>query len=519
MIKMNKSKIFLGLLVMGYSGIAAAQDGQGSSTTDNSYRSSAATDSTFEYAESLYIGPDAVWEIDGVHTVYSKNIWIAPGAQIKGNGKLIIANPANNTYYNFPAGATRVDGNNGNYITLNIEHHNPGNIIFEDIADPGFATVNPSGSLAAALKIGNDFSFEIHRADVLLNGNDFIFSHNGTISNYGPYRMVVTGNSIAAHMIKENTIAGSFTFPIGIAEEDYTPAVVSGNNTYYVSVQDYAASASTEKTPDNGIDRTWHIYGGAAGNVRLHHNSPATNGATYDDVNAFITRYLGDGLWSSGLPEQSQTGIHTNTVTIGAGIPVSGNEDAAYLSKTSDRLTPLPVELLSFIAHKKGDAVTLTWLTANEKNCRGFDIERSADGREWTQAGFTASLSPNGNSTETTEYHFMDRQPLIGQNYYRLKQWNTDGQYTYSPVRNVLFDEKNTIRLYPNPVKDELQITNLATDAGIDIYNVSGRLMYQLKTDKTEWSISFRQWAAGTYYIRISNPEGQSTTHKVIKAD
>lgn len=519
MIQMNRSKIFLGLLAMGYSGMVVAQDGSGSSMTDNGYRSSAATDSTFEYAESLYIGPDAVWEIDGVHTVYSKNIWIAPGAQIKGNGKLIIANPANNPYYNSPAGATRIDGNNGNYITLNIEHHNPENIVLDDIADPGFATVNPSGSLSAALKIGNDFSFEIHRADVLLNGNDFIFGDNGTISNYGPYRMVVTGNSIAAHMIKENTIAGSFTFPIGIREEDYTPAVVSGNSTYYVSVQDYAASASAEKDPDNGIDRTWHIYGGAAGNIRLHHNSPVTDGALYNDVNAFITRYLGDGLWSSGVPEQSQTGIHTNTVTIGAGVPVSGNVEASYLSKTSNMLTPLPVELLSFTADKKDNAVSLTWLTANEKNCRGFDIERSADGREWAQAGFTASLSPNGNSTITNEYHFIDRQPLNGQNYYRLKQWSTDGQYTYSPVRNILFEAKNIIRVYPNPAKDELQLTNLSVDAAIDIYNVSGSLVYQTKADKTELRISCGQWTAGTYYIRIRNAESQSTTHKVIKAD
>lgn len=516
---MNRSKILLGLsLAVAGTGTAIAQSGPGSSLVDNSYRSTAASDSTFEYAESLYIGPDAVWEINGVHVVYSKNIWIAPGAQITGNGKLIIANPANNTFYTAPAGETRLDGNNGDFITLNIEHHNPGNIVLSDIADPGFATVNPSAPLAAALKIGRDFSFEIHQADVLLNGNDFIFGDNSTISNYGPYRMVSTGNSIEGHMVKENTISGSFTFPLGIAEGDYTPAVVSGLNNYHVSVQDYTASASAETAPDNGMDRTWHIFGGPASNVRLQHNSPVTDGPDYDDTNAFITRYVGAGIWSSGLPEQSQTGIHTSTVRIGSGIPATGNVNAAYLSKTSNVLTPLPVQLLSFTALKQEATVVLEWLTASEQHCKGFDIERSEDGRNWTTSGFVASLAPDGTTTLKSRYSFTDTEPLKGRNYYRLKQWSMDGHYDYSPVRNILFDRESKIRVYPNPAKNDLYITGLTADEHIGLYTATGSLVYRQAAGKTEQHISLSQLSEGTYYVRITGKNGQTSTHKIVKA-
>ncbi len=516
---MNRSKILAGLMATLCYGTGYAQNGSGSSFLDNGYRATAAADSTFEYAENLYLGPNAVWQIDGVHTVYSKNIWIAPGAQISGSGKLIIADPSKNTFYTVPASATTIDGNNGNFITLNLEHHNTGNIVLNDISDPGFAIPNPAGSLSAALKIGTDFSFEVHHADVILNGNDFIFGANGTVSNYGPYRMVVTGNSIAGHMIKENTISGSFLFPVGIAERDYTPAVVSGNNTYYVSVQNYAASASYEADAKNGIDRTWHIYGGAASNVRLQHNSPLTDGELYDDEQAFITRYIGDGYWSSGVPEQSQTGTHTNTVSIGAGIPLTGDENAAYLSKTSNLLMPLPIALLSFSANKNGRVAALDWITASERNAKGFEIEKSGDGRSWKSAGFVASQAPDGLSAENLVYNFTDEQPYSGMNYYRLKQWSRDGQYEYSPVRNLLFDHVQGIQVYPNPVKEHLQVNGMTTGSVIEIFNISGGLIYRQKIERPELMISCRHWPNGIYYLQVSDEKGERTTHKLVKTE
>ncbi|GEM_PF-2275782 len=76
--------------------------------------------------------------------------------------------------------------------------------------------------------------------------------------------------------------------------------------------------------------------------------------------------------------------------------------------------------------------------------------------------------------------------------YYRLKQWSRDGQYAYSPVRNVLFEYDKTIQVYPNPAKDQLQVSGLTTGGTIGIYNVSGGLIYKQEIDKPEVTINCR---------------------------
>ena len=330
---------FLSIFFILLSAAVDAQTGSGSSTLDNGYRGTANTDSTFEYAETLYIGPNAVWQIDGVHMVYSRFIWIAPGAQINGNGKLVIANPDDNPFYVDMTGFTTIDGNNGNFIEPDIIHANPNNIRLKNIADPGFGTVNPPGPLSAALKVGKHFDFSVNGGDVILSGNDLVFGEQATVSHYAANRMVVTGNTVSGHIVKINTSFRVFEFPVGIAEGDYTPATVAGAGNYHVAVTDYSASPAVILVPAEGMDRSWHIYGAPASFVTLQHNSPLTDGSLYADPSAFITQYLGSALWSTtNTTDYISTGLHTQP---GIPVPVAETAQSAWFTKTSDRVTPL----------------------------------------------------------------------------------------------------------------------------------------------------------------------------------
>jgi hypothetical protein len=492
--------------------VATAQ----SSTADNGYRGTSATDSTFEFSEFLYIGPNAVWEINGVHVIYSTNIWIAPTAQITGNGKLIIADPSTNPMRTVAAQPTVIDGNNSNFINLNIEHHNPANIVLADITDPGYGTTNPSGALSAALKVGKNFAFGVDNGDVMLNGNDFIFESDATISGYGPNRMVVTGNSIEGHMVKQNNAATTFTFPIGIAQGDYTPATITGANTYNVSVIDYSFSTPTITVPAEGMDRTWHIFGGTASSVTLQHNA-ATNGADYVDDQAFITRYQGSGNWSTGTPEQTAAGIHTNSAAIGADIPATAT-DGAFLSKSSDPESPLPIMLHAFDAQKESNtAALLTWTTNLEINNSGFSIERSLDSKEWSSIGFVTSLAANGNSHSAINYKFTDKQVANGKNYYRLKIVSLNGETEYSEVRMLQFDNNRNVRVYPNPTKDFAIVDGLEKGDAVYIYDATGRLLSQTKADLAQITLPLQGFATGSYYITILHSDGARATHKIVK--
>jgi len=286
-------------------------------TVDNSIVNIAAGTTEIRFSEGSYFGPNANWTIDGTLEIYSKNIWIAPGATFSGSGKIIIYNPGDNPFYTaMPAGPTRIDGNNGAFINLIIEHRNRDNITLADVTDPGFATTNPGGVQTATLNIGGTLDLATNGANIILNGYNLAFNAAGKISNYSPSRMVVTGNSIAGHMVKDFANTTPFVFPVGIAVGDYTPATLSpaSASKMYVSVQDYNAANTIGITKLQGIDRTWHIYATVPvpTTITLQHNQN-TNGAKFKDATASITQYLGNDKWDIASGTNLSLGVHTRT--------------------------------------------------------------------------------------------------------------------------------------------------------------------------------------------------------------
>ena len=137
--------------------------------------------------------------------------------------------------------------------------------------------------------------------------------------------------------------------------------------------------------------------------------------------------------------------------------------------------TVLPVDLINFKATASGKQVMLTWQTATETNNDHFDIERSANGSGWQKIG---TMNGYGNSYQLQTYSFTDHQPYDKSNYYRLKQVNNDGSFSYSTVRRINFESTVVItRVYPNPVKDQLHIVSNSGEINynVSITNISGQ--------------------------------------------
>ncbi len=318
LVKKPLFKLMLFIIPLFFGGINSyAQTGAGSMTVDNSAVTINAGSTETRYTEGCYFGPNANWVINGVLEIYSKNIWIAPGATFSGTGKIIIYNPGDNPYYtSMSAGATAIDGNNSNFINLIIEHRNKNNVILSDVKDPGYNTVNPTGALAATLNIGGTLDLAVNRANIILNGNNLAFNAAGKITNYSRDRMVVTGNSIAGHMVKEFDSNTAFVFPVGIAEGDYTPATLQPQSAgkFYVSVEDYSAARLPGITTTQGIDRMWNIYSSVPvqTTITLQHNI-STDGAKFVDASATIAKYLGSSNWDLLSVTNPSTGVHVRT--------------------------------------------------------------------------------------------------------------------------------------------------------------------------------------------------------------
>ena len=141
---------------------------------------------------------------------------------------------------------------------------------------------------------------------------------------------------------------------------------------------------------------------------------------------------------------------------------------------------PLPVELVEFTAEKNNERVELKWTTASETNNDYFTVERSADGERFIEI---ERIKGSGTISFAKNYSSIDHQPIIGMNYYQLKQTDLDGLFTYSSLEKISFEKNIEMHLSPNPIQqDHLNVNmNIAphTLIKINIFDLNGTSVYQ----------------------------------------
>jgi hypothetical protein len=175
----------------------------------------------------------------------------------------------------------------------------------------------------------------------------------------------------------------------------------------------------------------------------------------------------------------------------------------------------LPVTFSSFTAQKSEKAVKLSWTTEQENNSSHFDIERSADGRTWESI---ASVAAAGNSSSHLSYIAYDNLPLNGTGYYRVKQFDKDGRFQVSVVRNVHFDLGYAVGVAPNPAAGFAIITlnNFSsTSSLLQLFNAAGNVVLTENANQPSNKINTAGLARGLYYIKITNAE-QVVTQKLL---
>jgi len=202
--------------------------------------------------------------------------------------------------------------------------------------------------------------------------------------------------------------------------------------------------------------------------------------------------YSGTTITVSGISNTHISDNSTQYVTIGS----------------IDVATPLPIELLNFNATPINNrTVQLDWITNTEINNDYFTIEKSRDGINWFEL---IDVPGAGNSIETISYQDFDYSPFSGTSYYRLKQTDFDGAFTYSNVRVVNFNALSSFLVYPNPTNGKVSIKATKEELKtIHIFNVVGEeILNQTQVDyisETEIDIDFSELATGVYYIKTNS--------------
>jgi hypothetical protein len=277
--------------------------------------------------------------------------------------------------------------------------------------------------------------------------------------------------------------------------------------------------------------------------VRMSTGSGVDVGTTSTSVGTFTTQLLeiNPGLTTTGYPI-TWTAF---TVTVsGLGSPTTGrialryfvtdgglngnNSDAILIDDVAYNIAGLPVTLTQFGGMKEGMINKLFWVTSTEVNNNGFELQRSADGSNFSKLSFITSKSDNGTSNIVLNYNYIDENPLRGVNYYRLKQIDKDGRFTFSTIITIKAPKATTlafINLYPNPVSDEAALIIMSPSIqkiNIVITDLSGKRMMQQSNLVQEGDNNIRlattNLASGTYFLKAVSDDGsQSILQKFIK--
>jgi hypothetical protein len=165
----------------------------------------------------------------------------------------------------------------------------------------------------------------------------------------------------------------------------------------------------------------------------------------------------------------------------------------------------LPIELLSFQATPRQGGVHLSWATATETGNDYFDVEHSRTGEDFIRIGGRKGA---GTSLEVRHYSLQHADPPPGVNYYRLKQVDFDGRFTYSPVVTVRVDGGGSLTLAPNPAKRRLNIyvPDAASEAQIEVYNLLGKAVRPLiqRNGAMYELVLPADLPAGQYLVRVT---------------
>ncbi|MEW6062061.1 MAG: lamin tail domain-containing protein, partial [Bacteroidota bacterium] len=186
---------------------------------------------------------------------------------------------------------------------------------------------------------------------------------------------------------------------------------------------------------------------------------------------------------------------------------------------------PLPVELSSFAVRQKNTVIYLQWKTVTEKNCYGFEIERSNSNDEWSKIGF---VEGHGTSSSPNEYFFKDQKLKTGHYYYRLKQIDRDGNFQYYGNIEVIIEAPNKFSMgqnYPNPFNPQTTLrygVPQTSRVKLQIFNTLGQVVATLVNEQKDAGYYETNWNAanypsGVYFYRIEANATENPTNRFVE--
>ncbi len=221
-------------------------------------------------------------------------------------------------------------------------------------------------------------------------------------------------------------------------------------------------------------------------------------------------------------PYRSNTDCATATVaSLGCTSAVIDIQGDGIATQTCSKST-LPVKLISFTGKSTEDGIELKWKTSMEEDFDYFLLERSGTDLHFQPI---ATIYGQGGLDIVAAYNHIDRSPLSGKNYYRLKSVDLDRHYEYSNVIYAEWDdsfEKAEVTLYPNPIADHsftLEINHeINSSTNMILLNSLGKEIQQQQIQSSIEAITLRDdLKPGIYFVKVSGTDFSKTIKVFIQ--
>jgi hypothetical protein len=312
----------------------------------------------------------------------------------------------------------------------------------------------------------------------------------------------------------------AFTFPVGSGTDLRTLAISApATATDQYSVAWMVGDPTTNGDPSDG--NAMHSTASVTGPI-----ASVSMAGQWDWIPVSGT---GAGLTITvSIPDLSATGVlaadlrlvgwnGTSWIDLSSSSNATGNTEGSTLSGTmqagitaigiGSTSVVLPIVFNDFSVTQKGCMAVLNWSTAMERNNDYFQVERSADGRNFKVIG---SKDAKGNSDVLQHYAYTDNAPLTGTNFYRIAQIDIDGKRSTTGIEDVYFSCGNAgIKVYPT-ISNGIVYVSLPEgyeQAKLSIFNVLSQQFFLSPIDNGQRlrSINLNGFSAGTYFLKITH--------------
>ena len=406
------------------------------------------------------------------------------------------------------------------------------NMSYTSVSDVTFSSTSTGNTITTAGNtITSDFYFDGLGGEWILQ-DDLIFQSGEGIYTFYAGELNTNGHTMTLSRL---WTSGAATKQLTLGSS--TVNLIGSVASWYTTASSFTVSPGTSRINIIGSG-PFNFYGGGKSYHNVYFQALTTN-VRYDNsynnlnftpgttvnlrsgdtqfVNGFLT-----AIGSPGFPIEIQSSspgtagiisspndvcaeyllISDNTATGGGIFTANNSTDIINNSGWifNNPCTPLPIEIIEFNVNRVNQHdVNLNWSTATEINNDYFTIERSSDAKNWNTI---KTIEGAGNSMHQIDYRAKDFNPGNDITYYRLKQTDFNGEYSYSEIRSVDNFDSSNLLVYPNPATNTIAVVSEGKLKKLVIQDLYGKQIDapQIFNDQNT-TIDISNLASGTYLL------------------